>query len=114
MNDGQSPSRHEKSRLQVVWSIRVLRPKGVSVGWTDRQLLIWAQSPQPSQIRSLMNTRRRGTATVPRLRPRRASAAHCWSWMRTVTPSRSARVSWASSSRLRGQTSTPSGMSVPR
>ena len=79
MNDGQSPSRHEKSRLQVVWSMRVLRPKGVSTGWTDRQLLICAQSPQPSQIRSLMNTRWRGTATVPRLRPRRASAAHCWS-----------------------------------
>ena len=66
--------------------MRVLRPKAVATGCTDRQLLIEAQSPQPSQILSLMKTRWRGTATVPRLRPRRASAAHCWSWMRTVTP----------------------------
>ena len=41
-NAGQSPSRHEKSRLQVVWSMRVLRPNGVSTGCTDRQLLFVA------------------------------------------------------------------------
>ncbi|MYA14622.1 MAG: hypothetical protein F4Z26_07865 [Acidimicrobiaceae bacterium] len=94
--------------------MRVLRPNGVSTGCTDRQLLMEAQSPQPSQIRSLMNTRWRGTATVPRLRPRRASAAHCWSCMRTVTPETPARSSWASIRRSRGQTSTPSGRSAVR
>ena len=37
-NDGQSPSRQEKSRLQEDWWIRVLRPNSVATGWTDRQL----------------------------------------------------------------------------
>ena len=68
MNDGQSPSRHEKSRLQVVWSISVLRPNGVSIGCTERQLLTSPQSPQPSQMRWLITTRWFGVATSPRLR----------------------------------------------
>src|SRR5262249_32392817 len=48
-NDGQSPLRQEKSRLQDDWWIRVLRPNSVAAGWTDRQLDAWPQSPQPSQ-----------------------------------------------------------------
>ena len=56
-NDGQSPARQEKSRLQDDWSIFVLRPYSVSTGWTDRQLDFLPQSPQPSQTRSLMSTR---------------------------------------------------------
>src|SRR5699024_9873527 len=55
-NAGQSPCRHEKSKLQVDWSIRVLRPNSVSTGWTDRQLDLRPQSPQPSQMRSLITT----------------------------------------------------------
>jgi hypothetical protein len=86
MNDGQSPSRHEKSRLHVVWSISVLRPNGVSIGCTDRQLLTSPQWPQPSQMRWLITTRWSGAAILPRLRSRRALAAHTWSWISTVTP----------------------------
>ena len=54
-NEGQSPSRHEKSLLHEVWWMRVLRPNSVSTGCTDRQLLISPQSPQPSQTRSLID-----------------------------------------------------------
>ncbi len=43
--------------LQVVWSMRVLRPNSVSTGCTDRQLLLTPQSPQPSHTASLMMTR---------------------------------------------------------
>ena len=57
---GQSPCRHEKSRLQVDWSIWVLRPNSVCTGWTDRQLDFLPQSPQPSQMRSLITTRSSG------------------------------------------------------
>src|SRR6516225_5441432 len=85
--DGQSPARQEKSRLQEDWWIRVLRPNSVATGWTDRQLDVRPQSPQPSQTRSLMNARRAGAATLPRRRLRRFSAAHSWSWISTVTPS---------------------------
>src|SRR6185437_663744 len=56
-NDGQSPLRQEKSRLQEDWWIWVLRPNSVATGWTDRQLDARPQSPQPSQTRSLMNAR---------------------------------------------------------
>ena len=79
MNDGQSPSRHVKSWLHDDWWMRVLRPNSVSYGCTDRQLLFTPQSPQPSQTRSLMNTRIAGVASFPRLRSRRFSAAHSWS-----------------------------------
>ena len=103
-NEGQSPSIHEKSRLHVVWSMWVLRPYAVSNGCTDRQLLISPQSPQPSQTRWLIATRRVGVGARPRLRARRSSAAHAWSWMRTVTPGTSARCSWASSNRSRDHT----------
>ena len=113
MNDGQSPSRQLKSRLQVVWSMVVLRPKGVSVGCTDRQLLMRLQSPHPSQIRWFITTRWRGVSTVPRLRARRVSAAQAWSWISMVTPGTSASVRWASGSRSRSHTSTPSGIRVP-
>ena len=76
-NEGQSPSRHVRSKLQLVWWMRVLRPYGVSTGCTERQLLLSPQSPQPSHTRSLMTTRNPGLATNPRLRARRFSAAHC-------------------------------------
>ncbi len=69
----------EKSKLQLVWWMAVLRPYGVSIGWTDRQFEMSPQSPQPSQIRSLITTRNPGGATRPRLRARRFSAAHPWS-----------------------------------
>ena len=113
MNDGQSPSRQLKSRLQVVWSMVVLRPKGVSVGWTDRQLLMRLQSPHPSQIRWLITTRCLGVSTSPRLRARRDSAAQAWSWISTVTPGTSASTRWASVSRSRSHTSTPPGSRDP-
>ena len=66
--------------------MRVLRPNSVSTGWTDRQLDATPQSPQPSQTRSLITMRIGGSSTRPRLRSRRFSAAHCWSWISTVTP----------------------------
>ena len=40
----------------------------------------------PRRPRSLMKTRVGGSASLPRLRRRRFSAAHCWSWISTVTP----------------------------
>src|ERR1700734_1068427 len=59
-NDGQAPSRHEKSRLHDDWLIWVLRPYFVCTGWTDRQLDFVPQSPQPSHTRSLISTRSAG------------------------------------------------------
>ena len=59
-NDGQSPRRHDMSKLQLVWWMRVLRPYAVSTGCTDRQLLLSPQSPQPSHTRSLMTMRNAG------------------------------------------------------
>ena len=56
-NDGQSPSRQERSELQDAWWICVLRPNSVSTGSTERHLDFAPQSPQPSQTRSLMATR---------------------------------------------------------
>ncbi len=47
------------------WLIRVLRPNSVATGCTDRQLDFAPQSPQPSQTRSLMNTRVAGAAALP-------------------------------------------------
>ena len=64
-NAGQSPCRHDMSKLQLVWWMRVLRPYAVSTGCTDRQLLLSPQSPQPSHTRSLMTTRKSGLATTP-------------------------------------------------
>ena len=64
-NAGQSPCRHDVSKLQLVWWMRVLRPYGVSIGCTDRQLLLSPQSPQPSHTRSLMTTRKSGFSTMP-------------------------------------------------
>ena len=64
-NDGQSPARQEKSRLQDDWSMVVLRPNSVSTGCTDRQLDFRPQSPQPSQTRSLMSTRWAASAPCP-------------------------------------------------
>ncbi len=65
--------------LQEVWSMRVLVPNSVSIGCTDRQLLLTPQSPQPSHTAGLMTTRVLRVGRVPRLRCRRASAAQCWS-----------------------------------
>ena len=76
---GQKPSRQEKSLLQEDWSISRLRPNSVSTGTTDMQFDFALQSPQPSQTRSLMTTRRAGSSIRPRLRRRRFSAAQVWS-----------------------------------
>src|SRR5829696_7468738 len=51
---GQKPFRQEKSLLQVDRLILRLRPKGVSLGSTLRQLDSTEQSPQASHTRSLM------------------------------------------------------------
>ena len=76
---GQKPFTQEKSLLQLLWSIWRLRPSSVSSGFTDTQLLLSEQSPQPSHTASLMNTRLAGSGKVPRLRRRRFSAAQVWS-----------------------------------
>ena len=74
-NDGQSPLRQERSRLHELWSMRVLRPNSVWTGCTERQFDFSPQSPHPSQMRSLIRTRRVGVGMAPRLRLRRFSAA---------------------------------------
>ena len=66
--------------------MRVLCPNSVSTGTTDRHVDCSPQSPQPSQTRSLIQTRSGGSASFPRWRSRRSSAAHRSSWMTTVTP----------------------------
>ena len=76
---GQKPFRQEKSLLQLLWSIWRLRPSSVSSGFTDTQLLLSEQSPQPSHTASLIKTRLAGSGKVPRLRRRRFSAAQVWS-----------------------------------
>ena len=91
--------------LHEAWWICVLRPNSVSTGTTLRQFDFLPQSPQPSHTRSLINMRSAGSATLPRLRLRRSSAAHSWSWIRTVTPSSSASSSWAASSSPRPRSS---------
>ena len=50
------------------------------------QLDFSPQSPQPSQTRSLMTVTSTGSSALPRLRARRSSAAHSWSWISTVVP----------------------------
>jgi len=87
--------------LQDAWWIRVLRPNSVSTGCTDRQFDFAPQSPQPSQTRSLMRIRSAGSMASPRLRLRRSSVAHSWSWIRTVTPRAPASSSWVVASRSR-------------
>ena len=72
--------------MQDAWWIWVFRPNSVATGWTDRQLDFAPQSPQPSQIRSLIMTFAAGVTALPRRRLRRFSAAHSWSWISTVTP----------------------------
>ena len=113
-NAGQSPCTQEKSRLHEDWSMRVLRPNSVSTGCTDRQFDFAPQSPQPSQTRSLIMTRVAGVGSVPRLRLRRFSAAHAWSWMSTVTPGTAASTRCASSSLPRSHTWTPAGNQTSR
>src|SRR5579872_4034506 len=71
---GQNPLRHEKSLLQLDWSIARLRPNSVSTGTTDKQFDWVEQSPQPSHTSSLMTTRRGGSG-----KRRRFSAAQVWS-----------------------------------
>jgi hypothetical protein len=114
MNAGQSPFMHEKSKLHEPWSMRSCDRTVVSTGCTDRQLLFAPQSPQPSHTRSLMTTRKPGVAILSRLRSRRFSAAHRWSWISTVQPGTSANTSCASISRLRPHSFTPTGSSMER
>ncbi len=78
-NDGQNPFRHEKSLLQLDWSMVRLRPHSVSSGCTDTQFDFTPQSPQPSQTSSLISTRLSGSGNVPRFLRRRFSAAQVWS-----------------------------------
>ena len=108
INAGQSPSRQVKSLLQEDWWIAVFLPNSVSTGCTERQLDFSPQSPQPSHTASLMNTAIVGSATLPRLRSRRNSAAHGWSYIKTVHPGVSRRIRCASSRRSRYHTSVPS------
>ena len=84
--------------------MRVLRPKVVCTGCTDRQLLLSPQSPHPSQTRSLMTTRNDGVAIRSRLRSRRFSAAQRWSWISTVQPGTVANSCCASISRSQADT----------
>jgi hypothetical protein len=76
---GQKPFRQVKSLLQVDRLILRFRPKGVSFGSTLRQLDSTEQSPHPSQTSALMNAKRLGSSTVPRLRRRRFSVAQACS-----------------------------------
>src|ERR1700742_2635897 len=78
-NDGQKPFTHEKSLLQLDWSIVRLRPHSVSSGCTETQFDCTPQSPQPSHTSSLMMTRLSGSGNLPRLRRRRFSDAQVWS-----------------------------------
>lgn len=79
MKLGQKPSVHDRSVLQVDWSIRRFRPKGVASGRTALQCDCSEQSPQPSQIRSWISTTGSAAKRVPRLRMRRFSVAQIWS-----------------------------------
>jgi hypothetical protein len=99
--DGQKPFTQEKSLLQDDWWMRVLRPNSVWTGSTLMQLDFSPQSPQPSQTRSLMTVTSTGSSALPRLRARRSSAAHSWSWISTVVPGVAASSFWASSRRSR-------------
>ena len=92
--------------------MRVRRPSGVSSGCTDRQLDTAPQSPQPSQTRGLMAIRLVGVATLPRLRPRRSSAAHGWWCTSTVTPSTAASSVCTSTISSRSRTATSRGRPV--
>jgi hypothetical protein len=56
-----------------------LRPHSVSSGCTDTQFDFTPQSPQPSQMSSLMITRLSGSGNFPRFLRRRFSAAQVWS-----------------------------------
>ncbi len=100
--------------LHEAWWICVLRPNSVSTGSTERQLDFLPQSPQPSQTRSLIQIRSAGSGALPRLRLRRSSAAHSWSWIRTVTPSTSASSCWAAIRSPRSRSSAIGASSTPR
>ena len=66
--------------------LRLAAELGLDRQRRDRQLDFSPQSPQPSQTRSLIKMRSAGSGALPRLRLRRSSAAHSWSWISTVTP----------------------------
>ena len=104
---GQSPDKHERSVLQLVWSTRVLRPNCVSTGCRDRQPDFSPQSPQPSQMRSLITIFSVAWARWLRLRARRFSAAHSWSWISTETPCSTSSSFCTSARSSRGHTCTP-------
>ena len=67
---------HEKSKLQLVWSMTVLRPYGVSIGCTDRQLLFVPTVAAALADPFVDDDPEVGVASLPRLRARRFSAAH--------------------------------------
>ena len=77
MKAGQSPLRQLTSRLQLAWSMVVLRPNSVSIGCRLKQFDFTPQSPQPSHTRSSIISLKPGRGSRPRLRSRRFSAAHC-------------------------------------
>ena len=111
---GQSPLRQLTSRLQLAWSMVVLRPNSVSIGCRLKQFDLTPQSPQPSQTRSSIMSLNAGRGSRPRLRSRRFSAAHCWSWISTVTPGTVRRCSWTSMMSSRWRTDAPLGSGIPR
>jgi hypothetical protein len=100
--------------LQDDWWISVLRPNSVSTGSTDRHSDFCPQSPQPSQTRWLITTRLAGSGRLPFLRSRRFVAAHCWSWISTVTPVIAASSRCASSSAVLSRTSAIFDSLTPR
>ncbi len=77
---------------------RALAPElGLERAPPTRSSISTPQSPQPSQTSSLMKTRFAGSGYLPRLRRRRFSAAHVWSYSRIVQPSVSRSERWTAS-----------------
>ncbi len=72
---GQNPLRQLMSKLHDDWSTARLRPSSVSTGTSETQFDCTPQSPQPSQMSVLMNTRFSDFGNVPLFLRRRFSAA---------------------------------------
>jgi hypothetical protein len=103
---------HEKSKLQLVWWMRVLRPYG-RVDRLHRQAVALVAAVAAALAHPLVDHHpEAGRGRRPRRRSRRFSAAHAWSWIITVTPGVAASSAWASSS-IAGHTSTPAGSVLP-
>ena len=110
-NDGQSPSQAREVEVAARLVDRRLAPERRVDRLHREAVHLSPQSPQPSQMRSLITTRKPGRAISPRLRSRRFSAAQP---DRGSAPScrryGRAGCACASSSRGRGPTPrTPSG-----